>query len=169
MTSSAEDCWKLSAECGRWAAECRDSAARIAFRQMVQRHGHGLPSARSSHLRQMSGSSRQAVKVPSRFQQRTPPHHLWCSPRLKSTTWGGTTTRAERIQRKYPISRVNSNGYPCRHRHASLCDKNSQQLRQLGDAGGDAPGLVAGEQLRRRASGLETARTIACLRRAKKC
>jgi hypothetical protein len=35
MTSSAEDCWRLSAECGRWAAECRDSAARIAFRQMA--------------------------------------------------------------------------------------------------------------------------------------
>jgi hypothetical protein len=28
----------------------------------------------------------------------------------------------------------------------------SQQLRQLGDVGGDAPGLVAGEQLRRCAS-----------------
>jgi hypothetical protein len=35
MTSSAEDCWRLSAECGRWAAECRDSAARVAFRQMA--------------------------------------------------------------------------------------------------------------------------------------
>ena len=31
----------------------------------------------------------------------------------------------------------------------------AQQLRQLGDVGGDAPGLVAGEQVRRRApSGL---------------
>jgi hypothetical protein len=26
-----------------------------------------------------------------------------------------------------------------------------QQLRQLGDVGGDAPGLIAGEQMRRRA------------------
>jgi len=32
--------------------------------------------------------------------------------------------------------------------------------RQLGDVGGDAPGLVAGEQLRRRASGLGTALEI---------
>ena len=35
MTSSAEDCWRLSRECGRWAAEIRDSAARLAFRQMA--------------------------------------------------------------------------------------------------------------------------------------
>jgi hypothetical protein len=35
MTSSAEDCWRLSNECGRWAAECRDGAARKAFRQMA--------------------------------------------------------------------------------------------------------------------------------------
>ena len=28
-----------------------------------------------------------------------------------------------------------------------------QQLRQLGDIGGDAPGLVAGQEVRRRASG----------------
>ena len=35
MTSSADDCWRLSKDCGRWAAECRDSATRIAFRQMA--------------------------------------------------------------------------------------------------------------------------------------
>ena len=36
----------------------------------------------------------------------------------------------------------------------------AQQLRQLGEVGGDAPGFVAGEQLRRRASGLGTALEI---------
>jgi hypothetical protein len=41
----------------------------------------------------------------------------------------------------------------------------AQQLRQLGDVGGDAPGLVAGEEMRRRASGSGTAGTIACARR----
>jgi hypothetical protein len=35
MTSSAaDDCWRLSGECGRWAAESRDNATRDAFRQM---------------------------------------------------------------------------------------------------------------------------------------
>jgi hypothetical protein len=35
MTSSAEDCWRLSGDCSRWAVESRDSAARSAFRQMA--------------------------------------------------------------------------------------------------------------------------------------
>ena len=32
---SADDCWKLSADCSRWAEESRDNAARLAFRQMA--------------------------------------------------------------------------------------------------------------------------------------
>jgi hypothetical protein len=36
MTSSAETCWRLSRDCGQWAAESRDSAARLAFRQMAR-------------------------------------------------------------------------------------------------------------------------------------
>jgi hypothetical protein len=39
MTSSAEDCWRLSRDCGRWAAETRDGAARLAFRQMATAWG----------------------------------------------------------------------------------------------------------------------------------
>src|ERR1700719_3761891 len=35
MESSAEACWKLSKACGQWAVETRDSAARIAVRQMA--------------------------------------------------------------------------------------------------------------------------------------
>ena len=35
METSAEACWKLSKACGQWAVESRDSAARIAFRQMA--------------------------------------------------------------------------------------------------------------------------------------
>ena len=35
MTSSAEDCWRLSGDCSRWAMESGDSAARLAFRQMA--------------------------------------------------------------------------------------------------------------------------------------
>jgi hypothetical protein len=84
---------------------------------------------------EMNGSTRQALKAPNPFQQRTPLHHLWCRlrkmkkrPRIetlmpKSTTLGSTTTRAARAQRKYPISHGNRDGYPCRHRHASLCDR----------------------------------------------
>jgi len=34
MTSSAEECWRLSRDCGRWAAEVRHGDARLAFRQM---------------------------------------------------------------------------------------------------------------------------------------
>ena len=34
MDTSAEICWRLSKACGQWAVESRDSAARIAFRQM---------------------------------------------------------------------------------------------------------------------------------------
>jgi len=35
MTSSAEDCWRLSKDCGQWAVDSRDGAARLAFRQMA--------------------------------------------------------------------------------------------------------------------------------------
>ena len=35
METSAEACWRLSNACGQWAVESRDSAARIAFRQMA--------------------------------------------------------------------------------------------------------------------------------------
>jgi hypothetical protein len=35
MPSPAEDCWRLSADCTHWAAESRDNAARLAFRQMA--------------------------------------------------------------------------------------------------------------------------------------
>jgi hypothetical protein len=39
MTSSAEECWRLSRDCGRWAAETRDGSARLAFRQMATAWG----------------------------------------------------------------------------------------------------------------------------------
>jgi hypothetical protein len=40
-----------------------------------------------------------------------------------------------------------------RPRHASLIGGGPRsRLRQLGDVGGDAPGLVAGEEVRRRAT-----------------
>ena len=35
METSAEACRRLSKACGQWAVESRDSAARIAFRQMA--------------------------------------------------------------------------------------------------------------------------------------
>jgi len=35
METSAEACWRLSKACGQWAEESRDTAARIAFRQMA--------------------------------------------------------------------------------------------------------------------------------------
>ena len=35
METSAEACWRLSKACGQWAVESRDTAARIAFRQMA--------------------------------------------------------------------------------------------------------------------------------------
>jgi hypothetical protein len=34
----------------------------------------------------------------------------------------------------------------------ALGQRGAYQLRQLGDVGGDAPGLVAGEEMRRRAA-----------------
>jgi len=36
METSAEACWKLSKACGQWAAESRDTGARIAFREMAR-------------------------------------------------------------------------------------------------------------------------------------
>jgi hypothetical protein len=36
MQSSADECWKIAAECGNWAEESRDEATRIAFRQMAK-------------------------------------------------------------------------------------------------------------------------------------
>jgi hypothetical protein len=36
MTSLANDCWRLSGYCSRWAQESRDNATRLAFRQMAQ-------------------------------------------------------------------------------------------------------------------------------------
>jgi hypothetical protein len=35
METSTEACWRLSKACGQWAVESRDSAVRIAFRQMA--------------------------------------------------------------------------------------------------------------------------------------
>jgi hypothetical protein len=35
-----------------------------------------------------------------------------------------------------------------KHRYASLTAANREQLRQLGHVGGDAPSLVAGEEVR---------------------
>src|SRR4029077_7166362 len=35
METSAEACWRLSKACGQWAVESRDSATRLAFRQMA--------------------------------------------------------------------------------------------------------------------------------------
>jgi hypothetical protein len=35
IPSPADDCWRLSADCSHWAAESRDNAARLAFRQMA--------------------------------------------------------------------------------------------------------------------------------------
>lgn len=34
MTSTAENCCRLSRDCGQWAVESRDNAVRVAFRQM---------------------------------------------------------------------------------------------------------------------------------------
>jgi len=36
MPSSADECWRLSGDCGRWAAESGDDATRAAFRQMAK-------------------------------------------------------------------------------------------------------------------------------------
>jgi hypothetical protein len=36
MPSVADECWKLSGNCGRWAAETSDDATRSAFRQMAK-------------------------------------------------------------------------------------------------------------------------------------
>jgi hypothetical protein len=66
--------------------------------------------------REMNAPTRQALKAPNLFRQRTLLHHLWCRLRkMKSTTWGSATPRAARAQRKYPISRGNRNGSLCRH------------------------------------------------------
>jgi hypothetical protein len=35
MPSTADNCWRLSADCSHWAEESRDNAARLAFRQMA--------------------------------------------------------------------------------------------------------------------------------------
>jgi hypothetical protein len=36
MQSSADDCWRIAAECRHWAEESRDEATRLAFRQMAK-------------------------------------------------------------------------------------------------------------------------------------
>ena len=36
MPSAADECWRLSGDCSRWAEECSDNAARLAFRQMAK-------------------------------------------------------------------------------------------------------------------------------------
>jgi len=63
METSAEACWRLSKACGQWAVESRDSAARMAFRQMATAWAR-LAFNESSHLRWMNGSTRQALKAP---------------------------------------------------------------------------------------------------------
>jgi hypothetical protein len=36
MSSSADECWRLSGDCSRWAEESHDNATRLAFRQMAK-------------------------------------------------------------------------------------------------------------------------------------
>jgi hypothetical protein len=36
MQSSADECWRIAAECGHWAEESHDEATRLAFRQMAK-------------------------------------------------------------------------------------------------------------------------------------
>jgi hypothetical protein len=36
MQSSADECWRIAAECGHWAEESHDEAIRLAFRQMAK-------------------------------------------------------------------------------------------------------------------------------------
>jgi hypothetical protein len=103
---------------------------------------------------EINGSTRQALKAPNPVQQRTPLHHLWCRLRKmkkrlrietltpKSTTLGSTTTRAARAQRKYPISRGNGDGYPCRHRHASFCDRAVNSSGSLAMLAAMRPGAL---------------------------
>jgi hypothetical protein len=53
--------------------------------------------------------------------------------------------------RSYVLVIRSWSAYDSNHGNARLVPSLPQQLRQLGDVGGDAPGLVAGEQLGRRA------------------
>jgi hypothetical protein len=36
MASVVDECWRLAGDCGRWATESHDNAARVAFRQMAK-------------------------------------------------------------------------------------------------------------------------------------
>ena len=66
MTSSAEDCWRLSRDCGRWAAESRHRDARLAFREMATAWGRlafseEFRSPVSEHIDLLAAEDSQAM------------------------------------------------------------------------------------------------------------
>ena len=115
MDTSAEACWRLSKACGQWAVESRDSAARIAFRQMATEwarlaFNEEFTSPVGERIDSPSSESSQATPVeilasslltsssenaqPEVERDWTRPHKRLSLPRsLSSKLWGKSRSR----------------------------------------------------------------------------
>ena len=92
MTSSAEDCWRLSRDCGRWAAETRDGTARLAFRQMSTAWGRLAYSEEfTAPVEQIGSLSAQDSNATIRDPFSPPPIRKrdWTSPRERLSLGSG--------------------------------------------------------------------------------
>ena len=92
MTSSAEECWRLSWDCGLWAAESRHGDARLAFREMATAwarlaFGEEFTSPPVDPLSAEDSSNAPTIKDPS-----SPPpvrKRHWTSPRERLSLRSG--------------------------------------------------------------------------------
>jgi hypothetical protein len=99
----------------------------------------GAPALSSSFVRRSPGGAGLPLRCPAPGQRR---------PLVSAATIVPSVSLASR---SYVLVIRSWSAYDSNHGNARLVPSLPQQLRQLGDVGGDAPGLVAGEQLGRRA------------------
>jgi hypothetical protein len=91
MTSSAEECWRLSRDCGRWAAETRDGATRLAFRQMATAwgrlaFGEEFTSAAKEHMDPPSTEDSAAIAEDQSWSAPAIPSSEMIDPQVDSKT-----------------------------------------------------------------------------------
>ena len=101
MTSSAEDCWRLSRDCGRWAAETRDGTARLAFRQMSTAWGRLAYSEEfTAPVEQIDSLSAEDSNATIKDPSSPPPvgKRDWTSPRERLSLRSGALLK--HVQRR---------------------------------------------------------------------
>ena len=132
MTSSAEDCWRLSGDCSRWAVESRDAGS--AFRQMATAWAQlafseefSFPVA-DEHINQNSEPvpAEKAASSPAAAPITVNEKGVDDSNPAADVDVGNCdhTTRAD----KHPMYRGSTNRYPCGRAYLSLSGSSASRF-----------------------------------------